>query len=265
VLNEENSSGTLTRTYVGPLRHAREDGHPVSPVCWKKHGSRRLRPVSWSDWIPACGRTSLPCGNDGRADGSVRQVRSTANSLVPSYDYTPYGEEYVFTGGREPRRAGWGSTVPNNTTVSALGDGNDTASGVFTSRLYTGHEWDGTANMYFAPYRFYDPAATRWITADPLGMVDGPNLYGYVGGRPIVSTDPTGQSALTWTCGIVCGSLAIAVCGANPFCALAALAICTSYCDILGALQCRPGECCPSDAPDWEGDWSDLTEILDDL
>lgn len=47
---------------------------------------------------------------------------------------------------------------------------------------------------YYAPYRMYGPNSARWMTRDPLGMVDGPNEYGYVGGNPTTDNDILGQS-----------------------------------------------------------------------
>ena len=40
--------------------------------------------------------------------------------------------------------------------------------------------------------RFYDPQIGRFMTPDPAGMVDGPNLYAYVLNDPINFTDPSG-------------------------------------------------------------------------
>ncbi|GLK76465.1 hypothetical protein GCM10008171_17190 [Methylopila jiangsuensis] len=40
--------------------------------------------------------------------------------------------------------------------------------------------------------RHYDPTLGRYTQPDPLGFVDGPNVYGYVGQRPMTSGDPTG-------------------------------------------------------------------------
>lgn len=57
---------------------------------------------------------------------------------------------------------------------------------------YTGHQWDGASALYYAPYRYYAPAAGRWMTRDPLGMVDGPNVYAYVGAKPLQQRDPFG-------------------------------------------------------------------------
>ena len=57
---------------------------------------------------------------------------------------------------------------------------------------YTGHTWDGTAQLYYAPYRYYSPATARWITRDPLGIIDGPNVYAYVMDNPVRWMDPLG-------------------------------------------------------------------------
>ncbi|MCX5709331.1 MAG: RHS repeat-associated core domain-containing protein, partial [Candidatus Omnitrophica bacterium] len=40
--------------------------------------------------------------------------------------------------------------------------------------------------------RYYDPKIGRFITADPLGMVNGPNLYTYCLNDPINWIDPWG-------------------------------------------------------------------------
>jgi RHS repeat-associated protein len=57
---------------------------------------------------------------------------------------------------------------------------------------FTGKPWDAAAQMYYFPYRWYSPSAARWLTRDPLGMVDGPNVYGYVRGMPINLIDEEG-------------------------------------------------------------------------
>jgi len=52
-------------------------------------------------------------------------------------------------------------------------------------------EQDKTGLIYFGA-RYYDPSIGRFITPDPLGMVDGPNLYTYVNNNPINFIDPWG-------------------------------------------------------------------------
>jgi hypothetical protein len=40
--------------------------------------------------------------------------------------------------------------------------------------------------------RWYDPGSGMWLSQDPMGDKDSPNLYGFVGGRPQEKTDPLG-------------------------------------------------------------------------
>lgn len=50
-------------------------------------------------------------------------------------------------------------------------------------------------NIYYMRARYYDAGTGRFISEDPAGFVDGPNLYAYVGGNPIVAVDPSGLSS----------------------------------------------------------------------
>jgi len=40
--------------------------------------------------------------------------------------------------------------------------------------------------------RYYNPTTGRWLKPDPLGMVDGPNMYAYVNNNPTNLIDPWG-------------------------------------------------------------------------
>jgi RHS repeat-associated protein len=60
---------------------------------------------------------------------------------------------------------------------------------------FTGHKWDAETGNHYAPYRYLMSGYARWLSRDPLGMVDGPNLYGYVNKNPINYSDPFGLKA----------------------------------------------------------------------
>jgi uncharacterized protein RhaS with RHS repeats len=45
--------------------------------------------------------------------------------------------------------------------------------------------------------RDYDPTTGRYIQADPLGLVDGPSIYGYADQNPGRWIDPRGEEAVT--------------------------------------------------------------------
>ena len=86
--------------------------------------------------------------------GSVRQLSSQNKAALARYDYAPYGELM--------RNAGLPLTIG-----------------------YTGHLWDSAIGQYYAPFRYYNPQTARWNMRDPLGFVDGPNVYAYVAGNPV--------------------------------------------------------------------------------
>ena len=50
-----------------------------------------------------------------------------------------------------------------------------------------------TGNIYYMRARYYDAGTGRFISEDPAGFIDGPNLYAYVGGNPVGVVDPSGQ------------------------------------------------------------------------
>ncbi len=57
---------------------------------------------------------------------------------------------------------------------------------------YTGKERDEESGLYYHGARYYAAWLGRWVSGDPLGIVDGPNLYVYAKDRPTRLVDPTG-------------------------------------------------------------------------
>jgi uncharacterized protein RhaS with RHS repeats len=43
--------------------------------------------------------------------------------------------------------------------------------------------------------RYYIPWLGRWLSADPIGIGDGVNVYAYCQGNPIILLDENGQTA----------------------------------------------------------------------
>ena len=94
--------------------------------------------------------------------GSTRDVFDSGGGLMGSMEFSPHGS--VLSNG-----------LPGDMT-----------------RAFTGHHLDGLSRQYFAPFRYLDPQTARWLKRDPLGMIDGPNMYAYVGGNPTSGRDPFG-------------------------------------------------------------------------
>ncbi|MEP3890333.1 MAG: SpvB/TcaC N-terminal domain-containing protein [Hellea sp.] len=60
---------------------------------------------------------------------------------------------------------------------------------------YTGMERDGESGLQYHSARYYLPWVGRWLSTDPLGMVDGACLWAYVRGNPVGLNDITGKLA----------------------------------------------------------------------
>ena len=58
---------------------------------------------------------------------------------------------------------------------------------------YCGKERDATGLCYYG-FRYYAPWLARWINPDPVGVVDGLNLYVMVGNQPVNHVDVQGHS-----------------------------------------------------------------------
>lgn len=95
--------------------------------------------------------------------GSITTLTDATGRVVQSYEYSSYG-------------------IPDQ-------HGNY----VKQPYTYTGREWDDETSLYFYRARYYDPAAGRFISKDPIGFGGGVNFYAYVQNNPINYTDPEGK------------------------------------------------------------------------
>jgi RHS repeat-associated protein len=109
--------------------------------------------------------------------GSTRAVYDGTKALAAVFAYTPHGQDYASLGASS------------------------------TTHRFTGHDWNPQSNLYFAPHRYYNPKLARWMSRDPLGMMDGPNLYLYALAGPVTTIDALGLACVRvftqkrWTSG----------------------------------------------------------------
>ncbi|MGE0791303.1 MAG: SpvB/TcaC N-terminal domain-containing protein [Sandaracinaceae bacterium] len=62
---------------------------------------------------------------------------------------------------------------------------------------FAGKDQDDATGFYCFQYRYYAPFIGNWVSPDPAGEIDGPNLYAYAGNNPVNVVDPDGlQTAL---------------------------------------------------------------------
>ena len=64
--------------------------------------------------------------------------------------------------------------------------------GIQTQYAYTGREQDKDSGLMYYRARYYDAEIGRFISQDPLGRSEGPNMYVYVNNNPINFVDPSG-------------------------------------------------------------------------
>jgi RHS repeat-associated protein len=70
-----------------------------------------------------------------------------------------------------------------------------------------------TRVVYLCQNRYYMANEGRWLTRDPISYSGGINLYGYCGGGPILSVDPTGKIAAVLAAPMVMNPVGLAVVG----------------------------------------------------
>ncbi|MCF5068058.1 toxin [Pseudomonas syringae] len=62
---------------------------------------------------------------------------------------------------------------------------------------YSGKEMD-VSGLYYYGARYYAPWLSRWVSADPAGVADGFNLYGFTANNPLRFVDASGTSKAEW-------------------------------------------------------------------
>lgn len=63
-----------------------------------------------------------------------------------------------------------------------------------TAYRFSGKEKDVETGLYYFGARYYAPGLGRWVSPDPIGTGDGPNVYCYVNCNPISFRDPDGRA-----------------------------------------------------------------------
>ena len=158
-----------------PLVECDADGTPLRYYIW---GPGRL--LGFID----AGRAGSPLPADALTvahsdeQGSVVALTDETGALLYRANYSPHGED-------------WGSSGTNATPFAWLG-------GLGVMRTRTGGPPSSAAafsTLYLTRHRLYSPVLRRFLSADPLGIDGGLNLYAYANGDPLAYIDPLGLCA----------------------------------------------------------------------
>jgi len=102
--------------------------------------------------------------------GSVAAISDNGGQMTEQYEYDVFG----------------------GTTIKDASDNVLTESAIGNPYGFTGRRLDTETDNYYYRARYYSPEIGRFLQTDPLGYVDGVNLYTYVGNNPVNLTDPMG-------------------------------------------------------------------------
>ena len=110
---------------------------------------------------------------------NVAAVDYVTETVAERYEYDAYGKATIYNADY--------SQVRSETAI-----GND--------YLFTGRRYDPETGNHYYRNRYYSPTLGRFLQNDPLGYVDGMNMYQYCGDNALYWIDPMG---LNWLSGII--------------------------------------------------------------
>lgn len=129
-------------------------------------------------------------------DDPIAMVTPAAGGGDPEYYYyhtDGQGSVVALTNGQGAEEERYSYDAYGAATIT------DVSSGAVLDRselgnpfLYTGQRYDPETGFYYYKARYYHPTLGRFLQRDPLGYVDGYNLYAYVNNNPLNWVDPLG-------------------------------------------------------------------------
>jgi RHS repeat-associated protein len=119
-------------------------------------------------------------------DLPVAVVDSTGSSPVTYYIHTDHL-------GRPQKLTDASAAIVWDGIFQPFGEAWSAAGSATNFLMFPGQFYDYETQLSQNWHRDYDPTIGRYMQSDPIGLAGGINTYSYVGGNPILRTDPSGK------------------------------------------------------------------------
>jgi RHS repeat-associated protein len=130
--------------------------------------------------------------------GSYTPLATRVDGVVYSYHCDPLGRPTQLTDGAG--RVVWSAVY------GAFGELYAVVTEIPNPLRAPGQYHDAEIGLYYNRFRYYAPHLGRYLSRDPVGLLQGANLYAYVGNNPVNRADPLGlwwEAALSIAAGVV--------------------------------------------------------------
>jgi len=125
---------------------------------------------------------------------SVCAVTDSSGKIVEAYEYDPYGRHVLLRDGNADGRVNFDST---DFRLSSGGSSIlNPQTQIGNPNTFTGQRFDPETGLHNYKERYYSCTQGRFINEDPIGYPGGVNIYEYVNGAPLSTTDPLGYAGL---------------------------------------------------------------------
>ena len=133
-------------------------------------------------------RRFIPDGS-GAMDGRLASLEASGTIY---WHHTDHQGSVVATSNASGAPVSLVNYSPNGELGTAADGASLTAPPTGSPFGYTGRQYDSETGLWQYRARYYHPQLGQFVSTDPIGTKDDPNLYLYVGQDPVNRVDPTG-------------------------------------------------------------------------
>ncbi|WP_283258178.1 RHS repeat protein [Photorhabdus luminescens] len=167
-VNEQQRVTYLPGLELRTTQHGSTTSEYLQVITLGKAGRAQVRALHWESGKPEdINNNQLRYSYDNLIGSSQLELDSDGQ-IISEEEYYPFGGTALWA-------------ARNQTEAS------------YKTIRYSGKERDATG-LYYYGYRYYQPWAGRWLSADPAGIIDGLNLYRMVRNNPVTQFDVQGLS-----------------------------------------------------------------------